>query len=92
MIVRFPPELQGQATIVLYIIVGIIVFLWGRAIGRNETCEEYKIKDKDHEVIGLREKVEKSERDILRLTKQNFRYSKMYSTFQDMLRAGGKDE
>ncbi len=54
MIIRIPTELETSLTICLYIIIGIIVFLWGRAIGFNETAEAFKIADKKREIEKLR--------------------------------------
>ena len=54
MLVRFTPENQQALINMIYIILGVIVFLWGKAIGFNETAEAFKISDKKETVAKLR--------------------------------------
>lgn len=62
--IRIPIEMQTELLTMFYIILAIIIFLWGKAIGFNETAEAFKIADKKETVVKLR-------LEVLQLRSQN---------------------
>ncbi len=59
-----PADMQQALITGGFILLFIIIFLWGMAIGRNATSEEYKIADKKDEVRELRREVADLKRTV----------------------------
>ena len=59
MIFRIPQNISEVLIQIIYVIVGIIIFLWGSAVKGNTITEEYKRADKNSEVLKLREENKK---------------------------------
>ena len=69
--IRIPLEMQTELLTMLYIILAIIIFLWGKAIGFNETAEAFKISDKKETVAKLRLEVIRLESTNKKLVLEN---------------------
>ena len=52
--IYIPREIHNSLIILGYAFSAIIIFLWGKAIGYNETAEAFKIADKKRTVEKLR--------------------------------------
>lgn len=81
-----PIDIQQTIIRGLYIILGVILFLWGRAIGVNQTTEEYKIKDKNSEVLRLRRRNAELEAKNKKLMIKNKFYMETFSGFRHLIR------
>lgn len=88
MILRIPPDAEQALIYVLYAIVAVIIFLWGRAVGVNQTTEDYKRMDTNSEVIKLRRenKLYKFKNDELR-AKNKF-YLGIFSAIRHNIKKG----
>lgn len=71
--------------IILFGLSSVVVFLWGRAIGTNETCEEYKLQDKKEEVSVLRIEVEKLRYAKKTIEKECLFYKTKYHSIKQIL-------
>ncbi len=81
-------NIETQEAIIrgLFIVLGIIIFLWGRAVGVNQTTEDYKIKDKKSEVLELRRRCAELEDKNKRLMAKNKLYMETFSGFRHLVR------
>jgi len=80
MIIRLTPETQQSLISIIYIFIAIIIFLWGKAIGFNETAEAFKIADKKRTVEKLRIENDELKSKIKLLIFENERLTKWKHT------------
>lgn len=88
--IRIPIELQDELLTAVYIILGLIIFLWGKAVGTNETTEQYKISEKNSELLTLRREVKLLLFKVKTLTEDNKLYLNTLSGLRHLLRKGEK--
>jgi len=89
-VIRIPIELQDELLTAVYIILGLIIFLWGKAVGTNETTEQYKISEKNSELLTLRREVKLLLFKVKTLTEDNKLYLNTLSGLRHLLRKGEK--
>lgn len=88
--IRIPIELQDELLTAVYIILGLIIFLRGKAVGTNETTEQYKISEKNSELLTLRREVKLLLFKVKTLTEDNKLYLNTLSGLRHLLRKGEK--
>jgi len=89
-VIRIPIELQDELLTAVYIILGLIIFLRGKAVGTNETTEQYKISEKNSELLTLRREVKLLLFKVKTLTEDNKLYLNTLSGLRHLLRKGEK--
>ena len=74
MIVRIPLEMQNSIITLLQAVLGVVVFLWGYAVRKNQENEDYKLSEYKKEKLSLREENQKLKMDNKNLAEQNVKY------------------
>ena len=90
MIIRLPLELQTTLTICIYVILGVIVFLWGSAVKSNSITEDYIKKEINEEILKLRKENKELKEANKKLKSKLEFYVNMLSGVRHLLRK--KDE
>jgi len=88
MIFRVPQDIEQTVVYLVYAIIAVIIFLWGRAIGVNQTTEDYKIADSNAEVLGLRQKNQQLKVRNEELVRKNKFYLGIFSTIRHNIKKG----
>ena len=88
MILKIPLEMQAELITAIYILIAIIIFLWGRAIGVNQTTELYKLQDEKSEILELRRENKRLKFDNDKLRESNKFYLNLFSSMRHLIKKG----
>ncbi|MDA3939621.1 MAG: hypothetical protein PF693_09960 [Spirochaetia bacterium] len=84
--IYLPKNTHEAVITITFIVLGIILFLWGVAVGRNEDCEAYKIQNTESEILKLRLDKIKLTEDKKILLEKNKLYMNTLSGLRHLLR------
>ena len=88
--IYLPKSIHESIVMSIYIILGIVLFLWGRAIGVNQTTELYKLQDEKSEILELRRENKRLKFDNDKLRESNKFYLNLFSSMRHLIKKGEK--
>ena len=88
--IYLPKSIHESIVMSIYIILGIVLFLWGRAVGVNQTTELYKLQDEKSEILELRRENKRLKFDNVKLRESNKFYLNLFSSMRHLIKKGEK--
>ena len=86
--IYLPKSIHESIVMSIYIILGIVLFLWGRAVGVNQTTELYKLQDEKSEILELRRENKRLKFDNVKLIESNKFYLNLFSSMRHLIKKG----
>ena len=90
--IYLPKSIHESIVMSIYIILGIVLFLWGRAVGVNQTTELYKLQDEKSEIMKLRRENTALKYNNAKLTEKNKFYLSLQSSMKHLVDKGENNE
>jgi len=80
----FPRDMQQAIIILSCVIVGIIIFLWGYAVRKNQETETYKLSQYKKEKLELRQENAELAKENKKLEDNYIKYRKFYHRIRNV--------